>query len=237
MLRRITAVMCRSRLLMSFEADLDLAEFRLKSTRMSSAACDRFQPVVIRDAAQVLNRYYETWRMLPGFAEFVTHHKDEYVAFQSQYYADIFSGQMDAGYIVRLRETIAREMKSGFGPRIRLATASTLTSHLFAVLAKRHRWSADKVARHSSAVLRYITVNSLNAMAIEQAELKRSLEERRSHVERAIEVFTSGAEAVSAAISRRPRRSNRLRRLLPRHPTMPEPSSISPTRRRAPASA
>ena len=38
-------------------------------------------------------------------------------------------------------------------------------------------------------------------MAIEQAELKRSLEERRSHVERAIEVFTAGAEAVSAAIS------------------------------------
>jgi methyl-accepting chemotaxis protein len=201
MLRRITAVMCRSRLLMSFEADLESRRISFGIDADVERSVRSLQPVVIRDAAQVLNRYYETWRMLPGFAEFVTHHKDEYVAFQSQYYADIFSGQMDAGYIVRLRETIAREMKSGFGPRIRLATASTLTSHLFAVLAKRHRWSADKVARHSSAVLRYITVDSLNAMAIEQAELKRSLEERRSHVERAIEVFTAGAEAVSAAIS------------------------------------
>ena len=106
---------------------------------------------------------------LPGFAEFVAQHKDEYVAFQSQYFTDIFDGRMDAGYVVRLRETIAREMKSGFGPRIRLATASILTSYLFEVLSKRHRWSADKVAMHSSACCATSRSIRCNAMAIEQA--------------------------------------------------------------------
>ena len=49
--------------------------------------------------------------------------------------------------------------------------------------------------------MRFVTVDALNAIALDQAEQKRSLDERRAAVEQAIGDFTGGAGAVSETIS------------------------------------
>src|SRR6478752_3913740 len=109
---------------MSFESDLQSRRkaFQIDDTVVRTVR--DLQPVVERDVEPVLNAYYDTWHDLPGFKDFAALHQDEYVAFQSRYFAAMFDGAMDGDYIRRLRETIAKEMRDGFGPRIRLATST-----------------------------------------------------------------------------------------------------------------
>ena len=98
----------------------------LRSRQKAFAIDDRtaaivrgLQPLVARDVERVLRGYYESWNALPGFSEFAERHAGPHVGFQSDYYARMFDGRMDDAYVERLRETIGREMRDGYGPRIR----------------------------------------------------------------------------------------------------------------------
>ncbi|MFZ4530272.1 MAG: protoglobin domain-containing protein, partial [Alsobacter sp.] len=144
---------------MSFESDLQSRRKAFFVDDKVVAVVRGLQPVVERDVARVLSDYYDSWRELPGFSDFAARHQRDYVGFQSRYYIDMFDGAMDAAYVDRLRVTIAREMRDGFGPRIRLATAATLAAHLFAHLGRRHRFSGPATAERCIAVLRFITVD------------------------------------------------------------------------------
>jgi len=186
---------------MSFESDLQSRRKAFFVDDKVVAVVRDLQPIVERDAARVLNDYYDGWRELPGFSDFAARHQRDYVGFQSRYYIDMFDGAMDSAYIERLRSTIAKEMRDGYGPRIRLATAATLAAHLFQHLGRRHRFSGPATAERCIALLRFITVDALNAMALEQAELKRSLEDRRTHVEKAIAEFSAGAGSISTFVA------------------------------------
>ena len=155
-----------------------------------------------RDARAVFEHYYANWHGLSSFHDFAVGHATEFSEFQASYFAGIFSGEMDEAYVARLREISERETQSGFGPRIHLGCGIHLASHLFAELGRRNRWSGPRTAAACGRLMRYITVDALNAIAMDQAGLKRSLDERRAAVEQAIGDFTGGAGAVSKTISR-----------------------------------
>ncbi|WP_293865198.1 methyl-accepting chemotaxis protein [uncultured Alsobacter sp.] len=186
---------------MTFENDLASRKHTFSIDDEVTALVRDMRPVVSRDVRRVLSDYYATWRGLPGFHEFAELHANEFVEFQSDFFVKMFDGTMDEHYVRALRDTVARESVGRFGPRIRLATAVVLAGHLFGEIGRRNRWSGRTVARKCSALMRYVAVDALNAMAIDQAEAKKSLEERRDAVERAITDFTAGATGVSQAVS------------------------------------
>ncbi|WP_158266707.1 methyl-accepting chemotaxis protein [Alsobacter soli] len=185
---------------MSFLNDLRSRQKAFAIDEATGAIIREMQPIVRRDGAAVLKAYYATWRDLPGFDGFAEKNAQDYVSFQSRYYAEMFNGAMDAAYVERLRETIGREMRDGYGPRIRLASATALSAHLFDEIGRLHPFSGRKVARKCAALMRYVAVDSLNAMAIEQAELQRGLEERRARVDQALAAFTATSASVSTAM-------------------------------------
>lgn len=185
---------------MSFLDDLRSRQKAFSLNRESEAIIRGLRSVVERDGPSVLRAYYATWRDLPGFDSFAERYAETYVAFQSRYYGEMFDGNMDDAYVGRLKETIGREMRDGYGPRIRLASAVALSAHLFDHIGAHHVFSGRKVAQKCAAVMRYVAVDALNAMAIEQAELKRSLEERREKVDNALASFTATSGSVSTAM-------------------------------------
>lgn len=186
---------------MSFEDGLKSRKHTFSIDEDVSALVRELAPLVARDVRKILSDHYADWQGLPGLHEFAEKHAAEFVGFQSDYFVRMFRGEMDEAYVEALKQTTAKEMTSGFGPRMRLGTAVMLASHLFLEIGRRHRWSGPTVARKCSALMRYIAVDTLNAMALEQAEARRSLEDRRNAVERAIADFTAGAAGVSQAVS------------------------------------
>ena len=186
---------------MSFENDLKSRKHTFSIDEGVASIVRDLRPLVARDARRVLAEYYGRWQGLPGFHDIAEKHAADFIEFQSDFFVRVFDGTMDEAYIRALRVTVAREAVSGFGPRMRLATAVTLAAHLFGEIGKQHRWSGPTVARKCGALMRYVTVDALNAMALDQAEAKKSLEDRRNAVERAITDFTAGAAAVSQAVT------------------------------------
>jgi methyl-accepting chemotaxis protein len=186
---------------MSFLDDLRSRQKAFAIDDRTAAIVRGMQPLVARDVDGVLRGYYESWNSLPGFSDFAERHADSYVGFQSDYYTRMFDGRMDEAYVARLHETIGREMRDGYGPRIRLATAVKLSVHLFDLIGRQHRFSGRRVADECAAVIRYVAVDALNAMAVEQADLKHGLEQRRTRVDDALVGFTTSAGGVSTALT------------------------------------
>ncbi len=186
---------------MSFEDDLASRKKTFFIDADTTALVRSLKDTVARDAEAIFSTYYANWRGLNNFHEFAVDHANEFTAFQARYFADIFDGEMDERYVARLRETGARELQSGYGPRIHLACGVHLTSHLFEEIGRRHRWSGPKATAACAKLMRFIAVDALNAIALDQASQKRSLDDRRAAVEQAIGDFTGGAGAVSKTIS------------------------------------
>ncbi|MCZ8108082.1 MAG: methyl-accepting chemotaxis protein [Burkholderiales bacterium] len=186
---------------MSFEDDLAARKTTFFIDDATTALVRSLKEQAGRDAQKVFSSYYATWKGLANFDAFATGPAEEFATFQARYFADIFDGEMGERYVARLRVTGARELRSGFGPRIHLACGIHLAGHLFDELGRRHRWSGPKTADACRKLMRFITVDALNAIALDQAEQKRSLDERRAAVEQAIGDFTGGAGAVSETIS------------------------------------
>jgi methyl-accepting chemotaxis protein len=186
---------------MSFESDIRSRRKAFQIDDDVVRTIRDLKPIVERDASAALNAYYDTWHDLPSFREFAVAHQREYVEYQSGYFGALFDGEMDAAYVQRLRATIRKEIDDGFGPRIRLSAGTTIASHLFRALGRRHRFSGPITAERCVAILNYITVDALNAIAIQQDELKQSIEDRRQRVDTAIAEFSGEAAAVSSAIA------------------------------------
>ncbi len=186
---------------MSFEDDLLARQKSFSIDDQTRALVRSLKPSVERDGQQVLAGYYDSWKGLSGFHAFAVGKGGSFAQFQSDFFASMFGGAMDDRYVARLRETIAQEAASGFGPRIHLAAGIRLVGHLFEEIGRRHRWSGPTTAVSCRMLMNYVVVDALNAMALDQAELKRSLDDRRAAVEQAIGDFTGGAGAVSKTIT------------------------------------
>ncbi len=160
------------------------------------------KPEAERSVVAIFNDYYDVWRDRPGFKQFLENHQAEFIDFQSRYFVDLFDGEMGPDYVRRLGETVVREHRAGFGPRLHIGLGARLAAHLFGELGRRHRWSGPRTAEACAALLNYLTVDSLNTIGMEQVEAKRSLEERRSGLESSIQSFTGSAVEMSTTIQR-----------------------------------
>jgi methyl-accepting chemotaxis protein len=185
---------------MSFETDLESRKSAFFVDDELMNVIRKLQPVVAKDSERVLKQYYATWDNLSGFQDVDREERQRFAVLQSEYYTQIFEFGMDENYLARLKVISREELWRGFGPRIRLATGSTLAAHLYGVIGRRHRFSVEEASRKCTAVLRFITVDALNAMALGQEQIERSLAERRLQVETAIEHFMEGSAGVSGAL-------------------------------------
>jgi methyl-accepting chemotaxis protein len=185
---------------MSFEVDVESRNTAFELDDGVFQAVRDLLPIVERDVEAVLAAYYASWDALPGFKEVDHSERAAYVRFQSDYYKDIVREGMGPAYLPKLRNISERELRHGFGPRIRLATGAILAAHLFREIGRQNRWSGRQAARRCEAVLRFITVDALNAMALGQERLDQVHASRRQDVEVAIREFVRSSEGIGVAL-------------------------------------
>ncbi|MBV9076313.1 MAG: hypothetical protein JO048_02375 [Methylobacteriaceae bacterium] len=148
-----------------------------------------------------LEAYYGSWRELPRFAPIYAAHGDKVIEAQASYFRSLLASEMDAAYLERLRAVVACERETGLGVRIHLAAATRVGSALFEVLGRRHRWSGIAAARACDAVFRYMVVDALNALHLEQEEAKRVVEQRQSKIGEALSTFGDAAHHLRSAMN------------------------------------
>jgi methyl-accepting chemotaxis protein len=185
---------------MSFEVDVESRNTAFGLDDGVFAAVRELLPAVARDAEACLAAYYASWDKLPGFKEVDHSERAAYVRMQSDYYVEIFRDGMGPAYLSRLRAISERELRHGFGPRIRLATGAILATQLFKEIGRQNRWSGREATRRCEAVLRFLTVDALNAMALGQEKMEQVHASRRQDVEAAITEFVRSSEGIGLAL-------------------------------------
>ena len=155
---------------------------------------------VAAQAEPALQRYYETWRDLPGFDAFYRKHAKDIRAPESEYFAALFRGEMDAAYEERLKGIVAVENRTDVGARLHLGAAMVALSLAFEELGRRHRWSGPACASACTAVLRFVMADCINAVHVGQDDLNARLSDRRGTIDRALGDFGEAASHLRGAM-------------------------------------
>ncbi len=185
---------------MSFTDDIKARLAALEIDSRAGMLVASLQSVVAREARAALDAYYRRWLDLPRFRTYAEQHADTTAQRQSEFHVELFSKGFDPQYEAKLRSIVTHEAAAGFGVRIHLA-ASTVAAHVaFKAIGRRSWWSGRRAARDCEAIMRFIVVDALNALQIEQEAMTASIRQRHANIEGAIAEFSAVAEGVRAAI-------------------------------------
>jgi methyl-accepting chemotaxis protein len=186
---------------MSFEVDIRSRSTALLVTAETRDQVRALQGEAIRRARPVLDAYFELWRDLPGFGDVLREHGAGLAEAQSEHFAAALSGEMDAAYVERLGNIVAKERKLGLGARVHLGSAAHVALALFEEIGRRHRWSGPAASRHCGAILQYMILDCLNALHLENQQLESSVADRQSAIGDALASFGEAATHVRAAMT------------------------------------
>jgi methyl-accepting chemotaxis protein len=138
---------------------------------------------------------------MPAFRTFALQSGPEIAALHVAYYKELFETRFDGDYSGRSEAALERELAAGFGVRVRFATSMQLAFRLMAVLGERHRFNGRRAAEDCVRLMRFIAVDTLGAMALEQNLLRAVGNDRKLHVETAIADFSARAERMLEEIA------------------------------------
>jgi hypothetical protein len=186
---------------MSFEVDIRSRATAMRVTAETREQVRALQGEAVRRARPVLDAYYENWRDLPRFGELLREHGAGLAEAQSEHFAATMSGEMDAAYVQRLSELVAKERTLGLGARIHLGSAAHVALALFEEVGRRHRWSGPAASRHCGALLQYLILDCLNALHLENEQRESSFVHRRTAIGDALASFGEAATHVRAAMT------------------------------------
>ncbi len=185
---------------MSFETDLRSQLHALEVTPEALRVVLSLRDVVGARCRPVLERYYGSWQNLAFFRDLYREHGAELIEAQTDFFQQLFSGEMDDRYVERLRVLVKVE-EDAVGIRIHLAAMAPLLCVLFDELGRRNRWSGPKAAEACAQLLRFVVVDVLNAFQLGQNNLERKLSDRRETIDGALAGFGSAATHLREAMS------------------------------------
>lgn len=186
---------------MAFADDIKARLVSLEIDQRVAAIVNDLGPVVARDARAALDAYYRKWRELPKFQDYAAKHAEMTAQRQSEFHAALFASAFDDAYEARLRDVLAFEVSAGFGVRIHLAASTIAARVAFRTIGQRSRWSGPRVASECEAIMRFIVVDALNALQIEQETMNEAVRRRQQAIESAIAEFTTVADGIQSAVS------------------------------------
>jgi len=185
---------------MSFADDIKARLVSLQIDEGARNLVKSLKQVVARDAGAALDAYYRRWLDLPRFREYAQQHADKTAKRQSEFHSELFSAGFDDAYEARLRTVLGHEAAAGFGVRIHLAASTIAAQVAFQEIGRRSWWSGRRAARDCEAIMRFIVVDALNALQIEQETMTTTVRQRHSAIETAIAEFSAVADDVRETI-------------------------------------
>jgi len=137
---------------------------------------------------------------LPTLRDRVISHRDVIKRLERSHFEALLGGSLDARYIESCTRTVAEEKGIGFDARFRSTAGNLVLRMAMNVLARRHRFSAARLAVRANVVSQFIAFDVSNAMSLHRAAAEAAANVRREAIDRAIADFAAASGQVIESI-------------------------------------
>jgi methyl-accepting chemotaxis protein len=183
------------------------APYRLRlNTNYIDAAVAALKPEILQILGPHLGTIIDahldrTIKYVPAYAEMVKANRAELKQSIIDYTVKLFKNPFDEAWVADAEARAAFEMRIGYDMRSRPVVNQRILSDLMQLLAKRHRFSAAKVARLADAALHILAIDSANAVYCHTNIAAGSAKQRTDELNRAIALFDESIHSVRNAMS------------------------------------
>ncbi len=139
---------------------------------------------------------------LPNIGKAVAQNQDLVKKLEVAHFQALLGGQLNQRYAESCRQTVQQEAAIGLDARIRSTAGSFMLKAALDALARKHRFSAAKLAARGKIVAQVISFDVANAMTLHRQAAEQAALARRSAIDVAITDFAGAIGEVVEAIKK-----------------------------------
>jgi methyl-accepting chemotaxis protein len=141
-----------------------------------------------------------TSQNLPTLRGRILAHRDVIKRLERSHFEALLGGSLDARYIESCRRTVQEEKEIGFDARFRSTAGNLVLRTAMKALARKYRFSAEKLATRGNVVSQFIAFDVSNAMSLHRTAAEAAASERREAINHAIADFAGASSELIQSI-------------------------------------
>jgi methyl-accepting chemotaxis protein len=188
--------MTTTNLVQAFEARLALYSLDDRARRILAQAWPSIAPHLGRAIEEIII----VVRVLPRVGEIVAQNSELFKELELAHFSALLGGKLDGDYAESCRQTVAKEGVIGLDARIRATAGNYVFKAALEALARKHRFSAAKLAECATVISQVISFDVSNAMTLHRQAAEQAALARRSVIDVAIADFAGAIGEVITAI-------------------------------------
>lgn len=159
-----------------------LALYELDTTQ-AKALVSRHSGFIARKAQTCVDSFIARVDRLPHYRQLVDGYLAKNRESAASHVAAMFTDGFNSAYLGRLNRMVEAEASSGEGTRIRLAIATEFFDGLAHEVGRSYPIVGARMAREMSLLMRYLMMDTFNAIERDYAAMRRQVDERRAQLE------------------------------------------------------
>jgi methyl-accepting chemotaxis protein len=175
-----------------------LALYRINDQTRSLLAA--IWPTVAPHLDSVIDDVVVAIMQLPAIGSAVAQNKELVKKLEVAHFQALLGGELDERYAESCRQTVQEEAGIGLDARIRSSAGSYVIRATLDILARKHRFSAVRLAERGKIVAQVINFDIANAMTLHRQAAEIAAHARRSTIDAAIADFDGAIGDVIEAI-------------------------------------
>ncbi len=157
-------------------------------------------PVLAPHLDAALDQMLGTAAQLPTIGKVLAQNKDLIKRLEAAHFEALLGGKIDQRYAESCRQTVRQEAAIGLDARVRSTSGNFVLRMALDVLARRHRFSAVKLAEFGKIISQAISFDVANAMTLHRQASEEAALARRTVIDAAIADFAPAIGEVIEAI-------------------------------------
>ena len=180
----------------AFEARRALYRLDQRANAMLAAAW----PVIAPHLEPAIDEMLRAVTQLPNITKAVTENKELIKGLELAHFRALLGGKIDEHYAESCRQTVRQEAAIGLDARVRSTSGSFVLRTALDALARKHRFSAARLAAFGQIIAQVISFDVANAMTLHRQASEEAALARRGAIDAAIADFAATIGEVIAAI-------------------------------------
>src|SRR6202167_5878268 len=188
--------MAQTDLVQAFEARQKMYSLDGRARSILAETWPVIEPTLDAAIAEIITAI----RVLPRIGEIVARNAELYKKLEAAHFRALLGGKLDGAYAESCRHTVLQEAAMGLDPRVRSTAGSYVLKAALDALARKHRFSAAKVAERGRIISQAISFDVANAMTLHRKAAEQASAARRGAIDEAITDFAGAIGEVVVAI-------------------------------------
>ena len=157
-------------------------------------------PLISPQLESVIDDFLVGLARLPEIGDVIARNANDLKKLEVAHFKSLLTGRLDDDYVASCRKTVSEEAAMGLDARLRSSAGNAVLAAAIKVIARRHRFFADKIAERCALISRLIGFDVANAMSLHREAAENAAQLRRQFIDRAIADFAGAIENVIKAI-------------------------------------